>query len=174
MPYDLIDRRARGERRAEFSEDLDEGRATCRASLWSSLGFDRGGSPELSDHAAALALVEAAVGTLAARVARPTSRRVVRWATADGPACRVIESPTRSTRYGAQRDPARNLRAYLLVEVLGLSLAEVGRRIGGTKSAAQRAKKAGALLVEAFARTRSDPRRPSVAGRPFGRNERPW
>jgi hypothetical protein len=162
MAYDLIDRRARPARPVD---DEADGRAElARTGLWRALGFEAaGGSPDLADHAAARLLVAAAAERIAGATEWPRSRR-----TASG-----VESPTRSTRYGAPRKPARNLSAYLLAEVLGLSLAEVAAELGCSKSSARRARLAGAGLARAFARTKLDPRRPSQ-GRPSGKNERPW
>jgi hypothetical protein len=178
MPNDLIDRRpTRAAGCEDIDADADDRRGAARGVVWGALGFEVGpgsGSPGLSDHAAAEALIGAAVGRVVGLIERPISRRTTRYATAAGEVVRVVESPSNSRRDGASQDPTRHVHAYFLRAVAGLSLAEIGRRLGVSRSSAQYSVKAGAALVGRFARARTDPRRPSPGGRPVGRNERPW
>lgn len=172
MPSDLIDRRDRSYRGRDRDDDegdddfLDAARSAARDYL----GLPRlHGSPELSDHQQALLCIEAACHRFAATLARPISRRTLRWHTLSGPRSRVVESPSSSSRYGHQPHAERNLRVYLYHEVLGLSLAEIGRRVGLKKSGAHRAKSAGARLALIISRSAADPRKgagPAAGRRP--------
>jgi hypothetical protein len=177
MSRDLVDRRrhaSHSRSESSFGDD-DEPDSTDQLRLALRLALDLprpSGSPELTDHEAAIALIDAAVARLS-RQDLPTSRKA-----SDRRRKRLrppTEAPTASTRFGAQLYPERNLRGYFYREVLAMPLSEVARRLGlNSPQSAAKATRSGAKLARAFARTKTDPRRETRIDRPHGKNERPW